>query len=259
MRARGRREITREPQCFEQRGALAVGQITAFPNRQPGNAERAEPDPTERFHRDADGVHQPADRVVHPLVDDDFEEDPLAGFPQDAELVRDNPPTVDHHAIAHAPGGAFAGTSQGDDVVFLGEFVSGVHHPMGHVAVVRQQQEPFGVSIETADRIEPLSGGDEVHHGAATSLVLGGGDVSRGFVEQNVAECLPSEGFAVDGNDAGGGVDFGAEFGHDTTVDRHATGPDHRLRPAAGGDAPGGEDPLQPFLGFDGILLGTID
>jgi hypothetical protein len=68
-------------------------------------------------------------------------------------------------------------------VVLLVEFVARVHDPIGDVAVVGQQEQPFGVAVKPAHRIDPLRDLDDVHDGAPVPLVLRGRDVAAGFVE----------------------------------------------------------------------------
>jgi len=61
-----------------------------------------------------------------------------------------------------------------------------VHHPIRHVAVVSKEEETLGVAVESAHGIDPFSDVDQFHHGAATSFVVGRGDVAARLVQQDV-------------------------------------------------------------------------
>ena len=52
----------------------------------------------------------------------------------------------------------------GGEVLLL-DTVARVGEPVGQLAVVGQQQQPFGVDVEAPDREDPRLGGHELHHG----------------------------------------------------------------------------------------------
>lgn len=136
-------------------------------------------------------------------------------------------------------------------MVLLGQAVAGVHHAVGDVAVVGQEEQPLGVAVEAADRVDPLADIDQVHHRPPLALVARGGDVAARLVEEEVAGSLGAQQVAVDPDLGGAGIDLGPELGDDLAVDVDAARPDQFLRPAAGGNAARGEDSLQAFASVD--------
>ena len=67
--------------------------------------------------------------------------------------------------------------------------MGGVHHQVGEVAVVGQQQQALAVPVQAAHGEHP--GGHalhQVHNGFAAQLIAGGGDKAAGLVEHIVIE-----------------------------------------------------------------------
>jgi len=52
--------------------------------------------------------------------------------------------------------------------VLLVHPVGGVGESLGQVAVVREEQQPLGVEVQSAHGEDPGLGGDELEHGGAT-------------------------------------------------------------------------------------------
>ena len=246
--------IGTETKRLEQRRPLPGGELARSPDGNANDRERSEAGAPECRHGDAGGVHHAAHDVEQTLVDDDCQEDSLARFSQEPELVRHDEPAVDRDAGTDALHRRVARSLRRQDVILLRQRVARVHHPVRDVAVVGEQQEPFGVPVKTPDRVDALSHRHEIHHGAAAPLVAGGGDVPGRLIEEHVPENLGAELFAVDTDVLRARVDLGSEFGHDAPIHRDATGNDQRLCSATRTDAACGEDPLEPLFRFDGSL-----
>jgi hypothetical protein len=65
----------------------------------PLDAQGTDPDATQTVHRDPGALHEAADDVVQPLMDDDLEDEPVPGLAQDPELGRDDLLAVDDEAV----------------------------------------------------------------------------------------------------------------------------------------------------------------
>src|SRR5690606_37845889 len=98
--------------------------------------------------------------------------------------------------------GAFGRAHAAD--VFALDFVRGMHHRVGQLAVGGEQQQAGGVDVEAADRdpARALQGGQGVEDGRAAFGILAGGDFAfRLVVHQHarrVGQRAGDEGAAVD-------------------------------------------------------------
>ena len=243
-----------EPERFEQRGQLAGGELAPDAGLDAADAQGTEAHPPEPFDRDADLVHHPADQMVDALMHHDFQDQSLARLALDTDLFRHDPLALDDDSVAEALEGLLGGTGEGEDVVLLVEAVTRVHDPVGDVAVVGEQEQPFGVAVEPADRVHPLRHLDKIHHGAAVTFVFCRRDVAAGFVEEEVARPLRLEQLAVDADGGADRVGLRTELRDHLAVDADASGGDQLLRGTARGNAAGGENALQPFHGRGELL-----
>ena len=67
----------------------------------------------------------------------------------------------------------------------------GVHDAVGEVAVVRQEQQPLGIAVESADRVHALRHiVEQVHHAAAVKFIRDRRHIAAGLVEHDVAQIL---------------------------------------------------------------------
>ena len=135
------------------------------------------------------------------------------------------------------------------DVVLLLESEARVHDPVRHVAVVREEEKPLGVSVQPSDRVDPLGEVHQLHHGPAASLVAHRRDVAAGLVDHQVAERLGPEESAVDPDLGKDWIDLCPELRHDHTVHHDPTLADQVFGGAARGDAAGGKHALEAFHG----------
>lgn len=122
-------------------------------------------------------------------------------------------------------------------LILLVDPIAGMHDTVGDFAVVRQQQQAFGLPVEPADRHDALVDRHEVHDGVAASLVRCRRDVAAGLVEQNIAPADGRDQLAVDLDLLGGGIDFAAKLGDDLAVNTDASFEDQLLGAPPGRDA----------------------
>ena len=212
---------------------LAGREIAPQSGRDRLEAEGADADPPKASDGDADGLHDPAHDVVHALVDDDGEDQAVARLAQDAALLGHHPVTLDDDPVADPLQRLLARPRQREDVVLLVELIPRMHHPVGDVAVVGQEQQPLGVAVQPPDGKDTLGHVDEVHDRAPVALIANGGDVAARLVEEKIANRLGSKQLAVDPNLSRARVDLGPKLGDDLAVHRHPPGPNHLLRRAA--------------------------
>lgn len=205
-------------ECLVELNQLAWCQITPGARRNCLKHQRSQSHAAQPHHCYADGLHHPPHHVIEPLVQDNLDHEPLACFPHQANLVRDNGATVDLDAAAQDFELAFARPLVGDDVIFLGQAKAWVHHPVRDITLVREQDEPLRIAIEPTDRIHALRDVHEVHDGPAAALVLDGGDEAGWLVEQDKAWLLAAQGFAIDTDVICQWIDARPENSHDLAV-----------------------------------------
>src|SRR5690554_6206349 len=129
------------------------------------------------------------------------------------------------------------------DAVLLLLAVARMRDPLGECAVVGDQQQPFGIHVEPADRVQSLARRDQAHDGRPAPVVAHGAEHAGRLVEQvGYPARLPHDGLVVDGDRvvrADGCAQLDA-----LAVHPNAPGPDQLLCLAAAGDARGGQDLL---------------
>jgi hypothetical protein len=89
---------------------------------------------------------------------------------------------LDHDPGSHPLQDVIGRAGKGQDVILLLQLVPRVHNPVGNIAVVGKEQQPFGVPIESANGIDPFRDVNQIHHRPPIALVFGGSDVPAWFV-----------------------------------------------------------------------------
>ena len=229
---------------LKQRRQFARCQVAPGTDRQVREAERSDTHPPQPFDRNPGRVHHIAHQMVRPFMDHHSEDETLRRLTQNPKLLRNHAMSIDDDPIAYSLQDRVGGPGQRQNVVLLVKLIARVHDAVRDVAVVGQQQETFGVAIEAADRVDPLRDPDDIHHGAAIPLILGRRDVSARLVEDQVPRTLRPEEFSVNLDLGAVGIGLRAEFGDDSTIDRHPPGRDQRFRRPARSDAACGENAL---------------
>jgi hypothetical protein len=162
----------------------------------------------------------------------DGQDDAVAGFAENAELVRRDAPAIDIDTPPHALEHIGRRPESRQDVIFLFEPEARVHDPVGEIAVIGQQQQPFRIPVEPADRVEALLRLDQFHHGLAVTLVARGGDVPPRLVEHDVPAALRADDLAIDPNFVSVWIGFGAQLGDGLAIHRDTARDDHLLSDA---------------------------
>ena len=169
-------------QRFAQLIELAVGEVTPSATRDAGEVQRADTRAHEPEHRVADLVEHAAHDAVTALVDHHAHDRTLVGvanWPHDIGFGA----LIVHHNTApqllERRGGRVAIEQR---FILLVELKPRVHDPVGDLAVVGEQQQPFCRAVETTNRDHAIRGVDQVHDGQPVTLVRRGRDIARGFV-----------------------------------------------------------------------------
>jgi hypothetical protein len=177
----------------------------------------------------------------------DRDNDAIGRFAEKANLLRHDPPAVDHDPLANPLELLRRRPGPGQDVIFLRQPVPRMHHPVGNIAVVAEQQQSLGVAIEAANRIDALGDVDQIHHSPTPPFVADGGDVAGRLVQDHVSKWLGPENLVVDSDLIATGVGSGAEFGHDLPVDLDPAFANQVFGCPARGYPARSEDTLEPF------------
>ena len=100
--------------------------------------------------------------------------------------------------------------------------------------VIRDEQEPFRVVVEAADRVDALLHfRQEVEHRAAAAVILRRREIALRLVQEQVDMLLLTlDRAAIDRDRVCRRIDLRAEFAHDFAVNSDAALQDHLLRRA---------------------------
>lgn len=247
-----------ESQSREELRQLTGGQVPPRSGGNASHAQRSDANAPQLLDRNPDRFHHLADDVIETFMDDDLDDHTLVRLTKDAALVRDYRPSLDVDAIADTLHLRVIRLLQGDDMIFLGETVFWMHHPIGDIAIVRHQEESLRLAIEPSNRVHAFRDLDDIHHGPALFLVADGRDESAWFVQDQESRPWPLCHLAIDADFVLHRVDAGAELGDGPTVDLHAPGSDVRLGCTAGRNPSRGEHALQSLAPVLAGLIGLV-
>ena len=172
------------------------------------------------------------DRIAHlanlsraPFVDRNAERGGLSLRPargKELDLGRARTTAVDDHPARQALEVVRIGNAEHFDLIDPLDLVARMGQGGGEVAVVGENQEPFGVEIEPADRIDVLPDTlQQIEDGAAMLRVRSRRNVVARFVQEEIAVVLGALDAAfVDPDVVDIGIGLGAKLGHGQTVDR---------------------------------------
>ena len=184
----------------------------------------------EALDRMGDRVAHPPDLAVPALPDRDLDPRarprPRLHDAQEPDFRGQRPPAVDDDAVTQPLQIPFVGNALDECFVRPVQLVAGMRHPLGKVAVVGQDDQPFGIEVEPADRIEVPADAGARHQAddRRPPLRIGSGahDAAR-LVEQQI----PAPGdrlqpAPVDFDLVTRRIGLGPELQDDVAVDRHA-------------------------------------
>ena len=112
------------------------------------------------------------------------------------------------------------------DLIFLFDFITRMGQPLGEIAVVREEEEAFGLGVEAAD-VEKTRQmrRQQIEDGVARVRIAPGRNKSGRLMQHDVEPALAVDEFAGD-FDVIALAWLGAEVGADLAIDRDAAGRD---------------------------------
>src|SRR5688572_3194377 len=236
-------------------------QLPPFAHAQPSIGNRPDSDAAELAHRMADRLAHPPYLAVASLADSDeenamcplvaglltFVRRPftgcrafLGGRPAQQLHVRGHrPPAVERDPAAQPADRLLIRCSGDIRLVGPFDFVTRMRQARGEIAVVCQQQQPFAVVVEAANRVDVFAHAmEQVDHRLTTLRIGAGGDDARRLVQQDVAMALRgAQPPAVNADVVGQRVGLDAHFTDRPAVDRDAPFLDQLLGRTPRGDA----------------------
>lgn len=202
---------------------LAFAQFTPVAARDIAELQRTDSRPDELEDRVADLFEHPSHDPVTPLVNHDPDDRSVFGVLDRADDLRLRPLAVDDDATAQPVqrGGRRMPVEQ--RLVFLIDLVARVHDSVGNQAIVREQEQPFGLPVEPSDRHDALPDLDEIHDRVAPTLVRHRCDVAPGLVQDNVPHRRARDDLAVYLDLLPHWVNLRAKLGDDDAIHTHAS------------------------------------
>lgn len=212
---------------------LAGCQVAPRSRGNPLKVQRPQPDAAQAGYRNPDGIHQAPHDMVEPFMQHDGEGGSFRRLPEQPHLFWHDMVIVNSHTITKPLELVLGGALVGENQILLVDPVTGVHDPVGEIAVIGEQHQALGGAVQPTDRIDALADIDQVHHGPAIPLVTHGGDEAGRLVEQDVARWLRSQDLSVHANLIARREYPGAKLRDDRSVHPDLPGSDHLLGAAA--------------------------
>jgi hypothetical protein len=205
---------------------FVVGQLAPLARLQPSFRNR--PEAGTRQLRDwmPDGFEHPPHLPIAPLTNGHADETiPVAtSFVHEHDVGRHCAVAVERDARPEPVQRLFVRHPRDPGFIGALDAVTRMRELGGELAVVGQEQQPFGVVVEPPDRVDILAHtGEQLDDRAAPLRIRSRRDDAGRFVEQDVAMslgCLDSA--AVHLDLAGGRIDLHAHLGDGLPIDHHA-------------------------------------
>jgi hypothetical protein len=121
------------------------------------------------------------------------EPETVSFFAEETNVIGNDQLAVERHAGSQPLQRRVGWPLFGQDVILLCQPEARMHDAIGDFTVVRQQQQTFGSAVEPSHRVDALLDLDEIKHRPPISLVVGGGDVTAWFVEEDIARLLAAD------------------------------------------------------------------
>jgi hypothetical protein len=217
---------------FPERPHLVLAEAAGPALAELSEAQGAQPDPLERLDLVADRLGHSPHLALATLADRDLHL-ALSGSLHLGRCGRAVLQADTAAQLLQLPLGGRAGQA---DPVGLGHPVARMGQMVGELAVVGQQDQARGVSVEPADRIQAQVRIHQLGDRPAAARLAGGRDHPRRLVDQPDLARLRRHGPAVDLHPAAL-VHIAGRVGHQLAANHHPPGPNHLLGGAAGGDA----------------------
>jgi hypothetical protein len=173
-----------------------------------------------------------------------------SSFVQQHDIRRQRPPAIEGNAPPEPLDGVVVRNAGHVCFVRALDAMPRMREHRGQFAVVREEQQAFGVVVEAANRVDVLAhAGEEIDHRAAPLRIRPRRDVARRLVQQDVAQVLRRlDAARVHPDVVGCGVRFDAHLADGLAIDADASLRDQFFRGASGGDAGLREDFLEALL-----------
>jgi hypothetical protein len=212
--------------------------------------ERSDSRPLQPADRVPHGFEHPANLAVAPFAyrhtEDAFDVAPL-GFEQGHD-GRLRSSAIEWYPVPQTREGTAIGATSHACFVSPFDTVAGMREPRRQIAVIGQEQQPFGVVVEATDRVHVLPDAPEKIENRSASLGIGSSaDVAGGFVQEDVA--TPLDGLdpaPVHANVVQSGTGLRAHLRYGASVDRDTPLEDQFLGCSPGRDTGLREDLLEP-------------
>jgi hypothetical protein len=196
---------------------------------------------------------------VTPLGDGDFQVRVLGTVAQTLHFGRPRGAVGQFHSVAQFPDLFVAQQGGGFHLVGLGHFVVGIGNALRESGVVGEQQQPAGIQVQAPHRGKPRAGiGRQSVDGGPSLGVAPGGQISFGFVQQDVGRLGGGERFAVQSDAVLFQVYPMIGVLHHFSVDANAAGADPTAGVGARSQSCLGKDSLQSFERSHGSHNGTV-
>src|SRR5262249_7343766 len=178
---------------------LVDGEPTRLSRGERAEAERAEADTTEPYHRMLEGRAVTLDLAIAPFAERDLDPRGLRPGAEEAHAGRDSGAVGQHDTATPAREVAGAHPPGHLRPVHARELVARMEETIGEIAVVGEEEETFHVVVETPHRKDARGAGrQQVHHHATPLRVAEARHVATRLVEEEVGRGLSREhGMAV--------------------------------------------------------------
>ena len=236
-----RRAVGGRPQLLH----LRLAQLPPMSELQPAVLNRPDRHAAQVRHRMADRVAHLPHLTVPPFAHRDAQ---VAG----AERLHVGRPgllAVDDDAFLKAIEIVVVGHAEDPRLVHARHAVTRMGQLRGEVAVVGQDEQPFGIVVEASDRVDVVAHAPQQIDHRRPPLGIGPRrDVAARLVQQEVEAALGElDAAAVHADVIAGGVGLRPEFANRRAVDGHASVEHQLLGGAPRGDAGLRQDFLQPL------------
>lgn len=121
--------------------------------------------------------------------------------------------------------------------------------PADQIAVIDEEEETRGISIQSSNGYDVLRNLDEIEHRLTSVFIGGRRDVTHRFVQHDVSPRLRAEQLSVDTDFLALWIDLAPEFAHDDAIDGHPTRQNQLFGFPPRCDTVRGKNTLQSLLG----------
>ena len=209
-------------------GDLLRCERAPFAGAQVAEHQRGDTDADESLDTEADGRAHAADLSLPAGAQDDVYATSSARALRDRHALGTGDALLESDAAPQLLERRGRDLAHDRDVVFTLVAVARMQHVLGPFAIVRQEQQAFGIRVEASDRIQPLGKVDEIDDAPPAALVARRRHDALRLVERDVPDHRHVRPRAVH-VDARVRPDAGAERRDDLAVDAHASLGDEAL------------------------------